>query len=67
MRSIETSEGDRCVDIFRRGDGSFGFEGYRRDAEDTNGWSQVTHFGEQRYDTEAAAISAARRMFPWLR
>ena len=67
LRSIETAEGDRCVDIFRRGSGSFGFEGYRRDAEDTSGWFRVTQFGCQRYDSEAAAIDAAGRVFPWLR
>lgn len=66
LQSIETADGDRCVDIFQRGDGSFGFEGYRRDAEDTGGWFRVTQFGEQRYHSEADATSAARRMFPWL-
>lgn len=66
LRSIETDEGDRCVDIFRRSDGSFGFEGYRRDAEDTSGWFRVTLFGAQRYDDEAAALAAACRVFPWI-
>ena len=65
LRSVETADGDRCVDIFRRADGSFGFEGYRRDAEDTSGWFRVTQFGEQRYDSECAAVGAARRAFPW--
>jgi len=65
LQSIETADGDRCVDIFRRGDGSFGFEGYRRDAEDTSGWFRVTQFGEQRYNSESAALRAAIRVFPW--
>lgn len=65
VQSIETADGDRCVDIFRRGDGSFGFEGYRRDAEDTSGWFRVTQFGGQRFDSEAAARAAAQRVFPW--
>ena len=29
--SIENFERDRCVDIFRRPDGSYGFEEFRRD------------------------------------
>ena len=66
LRSIETEDGDRCVDIFRRGDGSFGFEGYRRDPEDTSGWFRVTLYGDQRFDSEAAVIDAARRIFPWI-
>ena len=66
LQSIETEDGDRCVDIFQRGDGSFGFEGYRRDAEDTSGWFRVTQFGDQRYDSETAAVGAAGRVFPWI-
>jgi hypothetical protein len=32
--SVENDEHDRCVDLFRRPDGSFGFEAFRRDVED---------------------------------
>jgi hypothetical protein len=32
--SLENSAGDRCVDIFARDDGTFGFEEYRKDPED---------------------------------
>ena len=66
VQSIETVDGDRCVDIFRRADGSFGFEGYRRDAEDTSGWFRVTQFGEQRYCDEVEALAAARGVFDWI-
>lgn len=65
LQSIETADGDRCVDIFRRPDGSFGFEGYRRDAEDLSGWFRVTQFGDQRYASEREALIAANRVFPW--
>src|SRR6266403_513923 len=37
LASRENAEGNRCVDIFRRDDGSFGFEEYRRDPEDRGG------------------------------
>ena len=38
IKSIEIEDGLRCVDVFRRGDGSYGFEEYRRDPEDRRGW-----------------------------
>ena len=66
LQSIETADGDRCVDIFRRGDGSYGFEGYRRDAEDTSGWYRVARFDAQCFDSETAARTAAQMAFPWL-
>ena len=66
LRSIETSEGDRCVDIFQRADGSYGIEGYRRDAEDPSGWFQTSHIGDQRYTSESEALSAATQVFPWI-
>jgi len=66
LQSIETPEGDRCVDIFRRDDGSFGIEGYRRDPEDTGGWFRATAYGDQRFATEALARNAAERLFPWV-
>ena len=40
-RSIETGDGGRCVDIFVRPDGSWGFEEYRRDVEDARGWFPI--------------------------
>ena len=67
LQSIETADGDRCVDIFRRNDGSYGFEGYRRDAEDTSGWFRVMQFGAQEFESEAAALAAAQNVFPWLK
>jgi hypothetical protein len=33
LTSLENSHGDRCVDLFRRPDASFGFEEFRRDVE----------------------------------
>jgi hypothetical protein len=37
--SIENREHDRCVDLFRRPDGTFGFEEFRRDLEDASTWT----------------------------
>ncbi|MGD9805944.1 MAG: hypothetical protein AB7E81_22765 [Hyphomicrobiaceae bacterium] len=66
LASIETNGGERCVDIFQRPDGSFGFEEYRRDSEDARGWFQIGSFGEKAFPSEAAARDAARRAIPWL-
>lgn len=66
LRSIETADGARCVDIFRRPDGSFGFETYRRDAEDSAGWFAIGHHAGTRYASAEAALAAARAAVPWL-
>jgi len=66
LDSIETAEGDRCVDIFRRGDGSFGFEVYRRDTEALTGWFPIGGFAERTFATEAACREAARPVAPWM-
>lgn len=70
LRSIETPEGERCVDIFRRADGSHGFEEYRRDAEDGGGegrgWYAIGSHGAGRYPALEEALEAARGAVPWL-
>jgi hypothetical protein len=43
MESIENPQHDRCVDVFTRLDGSFGFEEFRRDAEDAGAWTPVSY------------------------
>ena len=37
VQSFNLDGGSRCVDVFLRPDGSFGFEEYRREAEDLRG------------------------------
>lgn len=64
--SRENAEGNRCVDIFRRADGSFGFEEFRRDVEDRGAWTPVQYFSAARHDTRQAALVAARRAVLWL-
>jgi hypothetical protein len=64
--SQETFEGDRCVDVFRRPDGSFGFEEFRRDPEDMGAWTPVTYFSGRTFATEDEARAAAKQAVPWL-
>jgi hypothetical protein len=66
LASLENAEGNHCVDLFRRPDGSFGFEEFRRDVEDLGAWTPVQYFSAMRYDTREAALGAARRAVPWL-
>ncbi|WP_340119338.1 hypothetical protein [Pelagibius sp. 7325] len=56
----------RCVDVFRRPDGTFGFEEYRRDAEDARGWFAVGFFSDRVFDSEDAALREARARVVWL-
>ena len=66
IRSIETAGGERCVDIFRRFDGTFGYGVYRRDPEDARGWFALGDHGGLTFESEAAALAAAARQEPWL-
>jgi hypothetical protein len=66
LKSLEDVEGFRCVDIFRRLDGTFGFKEYRRDPEDSGRWTLVEDFSHLCYSTEREALSAASQSVPWL-
>jgi hypothetical protein len=66
LASVENSEHDRCVDIFARPDGSFGFEEFRRDVEDRGQWTPVQYYSGAAYVTSAAALDTAERCVPWL-
>lgn len=67
LRSIETPGGGRCVDIFQRADGTFGFEEYRRDVEDGRGWFPVGFYARLVHDSERAAYGDALDCVPWLK
>jgi len=66
FRSIENGEHDRCVDLFRRPDGSFGFEAFRRDVEDAGAWTPVAYYSGAAYSSTEAAVSAAVKAVVWL-
>ena len=67
LRSIETADGGRCVDLFVRADGTFGFEEYRRDVEDGRGWFAISQTASQLYATQTKALDAALGSVAWLR
>jgi len=64
--SVENFEHDRCVDIFSRPDGSYGFEEFRRDTEDGGQWTPVQYYSGVAYVSSAAALETAERCVPWL-
>jgi hypothetical protein len=66
VASPSTPAVDRCVDIFRRPDDTFGFEEFRRDPEDMGAWTPVAYYSGREFETEAAAVAAARAAVPWL-
>ena len=66
LDSIENDEGSRCVDLFRRPDGSFGFEEFRRDPEDAGLWTPVAFYSGAAYPSREAALAQARARVAWL-
>jgi hypothetical protein len=65
LRSLEDGEHARCVDVFRRPDGSFGFEEFRRDVEERT-WTPVQFFSERSFPSQEAALASARHFVRWL-
>ena len=64
--SHQTAEANRCVDVFSRPDGTFGFEEFRSDPDDMGAWTPVSYFSVGEYATEPDAVAAARTAVPWL-
>ena len=64
--SIENVEHDRCVDMFSRADGSYGFEEFRRDIEDAGQWTPVQYYSGVSYVSATDALETAERSVPWL-
>ena len=64
--SIENAEHDRCVDLFARPDGTFGFEEFRRDVEDRGLWTPVAYFSGRSFPDREAALAEAETIVPWL-
>src|ERR1041384_846968 len=65
LASWENPAADRCVDIFLRPDGSYGFEEYRRDPED-RAWSPFAYHAHRSFADRAACEAAARATVSWL-
>ena len=66
LASWQSSDGFRCVDVFRRPDGSYGFEEFRLDSEDMGAWTPVAYFSGATYTTRAEVELAAGQAVGWL-
>ena len=66
LASHQVADGSRCVDIFSRPDGTFGFEEFRKDPEDMGAWTPVSYFSGREFPTELGAVESARQSVPWL-
>ena len=66
LESLETGDGLRCIDLFRRPDGSFGYEEFRRDPEDRGLWTPMRFTSGLSYGTIEQARTAARTSAAWL-
>lgn len=67
VQSIETGDGRRCVDIFRRQNNTFGFAEYIREPEDTSGWQPAGQTGGLQFQTENEALDKAIAYIPWMK
>jgi hypothetical protein len=65
LMSINTPDGGRCVDIFLRPDGTFGFEEFRRDVEDPSGWFAIGGHITKTFNSEQEAVKRAQALVPW--
>ena len=65
--SVENADHDRCVDVFRRPDLTFGFEEFRRDVEDAGAWTPTQFFSALSFETAEAAYQAASATVDWFR
>ena len=65
--SVSSEDNQYCVDFFKRDDGTFGFEEYRRDIEDYNQWFKIGCFDTLFFTTKKEAIEAAGKHVIWLK
>jgi len=66
FESIENDQHDRCVDLFQRTDGTWGFQEFRRDPEDAGAWTPMAYHAASIHPSREAARAAATRAVIWL-
>jgi hypothetical protein len=67
VTSLHNDDVDRCVDIIKHPDGTFGFKEFRRDPEDRGGWTLVSYNPRATFASQEQAVAAARAAIVWLR
>jgi len=66
VSSINEEGGFLCVDVFKRPNGTFGFEEYRSDPESGEGWFPIGSYCDNVFTGYDEAITAAHKAVPWL-
>lgn len=66
LTSFEDPFHAECVDIFRRADGSFGFELFRAESDGGRRWQSLGRFGHLVFASGEDALSDAKRYVSWL-
>ncbi|MFT5573664.1 MAG: hypothetical protein ACI9FR_002599 [Cryomorphaceae bacterium] len=66
LQSLHNLTQDQCVDVFVRADGSFGYDEYRRDYEDSGGWFSLNRYSHLVFDTQANACKHAQEIVTWV-
>ena len=66
LASIESSDGSHCVDVFRRQDGSFGFEEFRGESDGAARWQSLGKYQSLVFETGEAALAEAKLRVSWV-
>ena len=64
--SVASDDSSLCVDFFERPSGGFGYEQFRSDPEDQGGWTLISGYSAQRFDSLDAAVANAKITVSWL-
>ena len=66
IQSINNYESNLCIDFFSRNNGTFGYEEFRRDPENTSGWYKVGYFANKVFSSKDEAYNDAVKRISWL-
>lgn len=67
LNSINNCDKNKCVDIFKRKDNSFGFEEFRRDFESNTGWFCIGNYSDLSFNSDKEAMEEAIKKIIWLK
>jgi hypothetical protein len=66
LTSVASADGSRCVDVFARPHGGFGFEEFRSDPEDMGRWTAVAGHSALHCSTATEAATRGIETVTWL-
>ena len=66
IQSINNNESNLCIDFFTRNNGTFGYEEYRKDPENTSGWYKIGYFTYKIFSSKDEAYNDALKTISWL-